>query len=983
MPHPAPTTDDPLVDSLDHALRDVDGGPPTDDRLLAMVESQLFSSTRSQPATLDRYEIKDRLGAGGMGVVYRAHDPELSRDVAIKLLHQRTSRTSSARTRLRQEARALADVSHPNVVQVYDVGTEPESNAIYISMELVLGVDLRQWLEAEPRPWRPVLEMFLAAGRGLAAAHDRGLVHRDFKPSNVLVGRDGRPRVVDFGLACVADDSHTKRSARSTTTSGLSGAALTETGVALGTPAYMAPEQHQGRGADARSDQYAFCMSLYEGLYGVRPFKAHTVQDLLVAKTQHRISSVWGRGVPRSVLAVLRRGLQPDRQHRFVTMAELLAKLEAVAHGGRSRRLVAGLAFGAVGTAGAAAWAMHEDPQQVAVCPPAAERLAGVWDDARRTELRGALTGSGLTYAQATWSRLESHMDGYAVRWGDAYDSTCAEMQHPPADTTPLDRRMACLTSRRDELATLIDVLINSESAAVPKAVAAVTGLRPISRCDHPEVMISIDGNNQAAVDEIRRDLLKAESLGKVARYDDGLTLALAAQQRAEALDVPALRSEALLVRGQLTKGLGQVEPAERLLNESALLATSLGHDPVVATAATELVNVLGAWSARHDEALEWDRRADAAIDRLDGDPVLEAERLTARGNLELNLGHIDMALAQFEQSLQMRRRTFGEGHPSLAAARSSMGDVLNRAGRFDEALVAAREAVALGERALGADHPSVGIMHTRLATARIRQGDYTGAAQAAARSAEILSAALGPKHPNVAAAMISQGQAEQRRGRLDQAETIYKHALSLVPGTANAVIVTAILSDLARDRQDYAAALTYATQSRESREALYGSNDTRVAIGLMVEGLALAQAEHDTDAFAAFERAQSMTAEQPLAAPVQAVFTAYRGRAHLYGGRPAEAVPLLEQAIGMQKKLGAEPLDIAEVRFSLVQALWQLDRARDALAQLRVVDLELAPMGEEAEHRRTPIRAWIEREHIDYTMAISDDPPRDAPAPR
>ncbi|MCH9688169.1 MAG: tetratricopeptide repeat protein [Deltaproteobacteria bacterium] len=986
MSQDAPQQQDRDVDTLDHALREVDGGPqpPTDDHMLAMVESQLFSA-RPEPTALGRYQITERLGAGGMGVVYRAHDPELSRDVAIKLLHQHTARATAARTRLRQEARALADVSHPNVVQVYDVGTEEGSNAIYISMEFVPGVDLRQWLDERERPWRDVLDQFIAAGRGLAAAHDRGLVHRDFKPGNVLVGADGRPRVVDFGLACLSDAADTRRASVANNSgvshqSGPSPGSLTETGVALGTPAYMAPEQHLGRTADARSDQYAFSLSLYEGLFGRRPFSSSTVRDLLLAKENHRIRVPRTRGVPRAMGSVLRRGLNPNRADRYPSMAAMLTALEHAANPRRSRTLVAGLAFGLVGTAAVTVWAMQDDTQQAAACPPAQQRLASVWDDERRGRLRHALTSSGLDYAGTTWSRIESHLDGYATQWGDAYERTCESIHRPDAQSGALDRQMACLSVRRDELGGLVDVLSSAEGQAVSKAIAAVTELRPIAGCEDPGPLVSEGNTDKTAADQIRRDLLKAESLGKVARYRDGLALAEPAQDRADALELPALRAEALLVRGLLHKGLGEPETAQRLLNDAALLATSLGHDAVAATAATDLVDVLGALRGRYDEALDWNRHAKAAIDRLGNEPTLEAERLTAVGNLELNLGHIDAALEAFEGSMELRRSTFGEGHPSLARARSNIGDVLIRAGRFDEALAATQEAVQLGEHAFGAEHPNVGLMRSRLANSWLRHGDYAKSADNAQRAIAILSKALGAEHANVAAVTLTLAQARQRQGRFEQAEALYMDALESIPTSANAVIITASLSDLARERRDYPTALAYAQRSRKLRDTLYGSDSTQAAVGLIFEGLSLALSQRDEEAFAAFDRARDLTAEQPLPLPIQVVFTAFEGRAHFYAGRHAQAIPLLRDALDKLGTLGAEPLDLADVRFHLLQALWELERHDESREQLAIVDKELAPLGTRAAYRRRPIREWIELQGIDYTLtvagtAVPDDP--------
>ncbi|HET6585768.1 MAG TPA: serine/threonine-protein kinase, partial [Nannocystaceae bacterium] len=235
-------------------------GSPTDPRPLL------------EPGTIvgEQYRVDGIIGAGAMGVVYRAHHLRLDRPVALKL--QRTASLDHAR--LEREARAMAKLSHPHVVAVYDVGTW--ASDVYIAMEFVDGWSLRAWLEATKRPWKVALDTCMQAGRGLAAAHAAGIIHRDFKPDNVLVGMDGRVRVADFGIA--------RGSAMPVRAEGEDGNALgpdlTATGGMPGTPAYMAPEQFGGV-ADAKSDVFSFCVVLYEALFGQRPFGGASLPELL------------------------------------------------------------------------------------------------------------------------------------------------------------------------------------------------------------------------------------------------------------------------------------------------------------------------------------------------------------------------------------------------------------------------------------------------------------------------------------------------------------------------------------------------------------------------------------------------------------------------------------------------------------------------------------------------------------------------------
>jgi len=282
-----------------------------------------------------RYRVVDTVGAGAMGIVYLADDPDLDRRIALKMLRRQDAQASS---RLTREAQALARVSHPNVIAVYEVGTFDDQ--VYMAMEFVRGESLTSWLK-EDRSIAAILATFEQAGRGLTVAHAAGLVHRDFKPDNVLVGKDGRVRVVDFGLArgdALARALGDPESSRSLAQAEKQDAfrTLTRTGAFMGTPAYMAPEQYEGIEADARTDQFGFCVSLYEALYARRPFEGGTLEALAQAVNSGPASPPRRSGVPRRVERAVLRGLAVRPRDRFPTMEALLAEL---ATPGASRKL--------------------------------------------------------------------------------------------------------------------------------------------------------------------------------------------------------------------------------------------------------------------------------------------------------------------------------------------------------------------------------------------------------------------------------------------------------------------------------------------------------------------------------------------------------------------------------------------------------------------------------------------------------------------
>ncbi len=306
-----------------------DAAPPSSSSMPPSSDpGQLRGSTH-----LGRYALLRKLGEGGMGVVYAAYDEELDRRVALKLIHPSLQGDSQVRARILREAQALARVSAPNVVTIYQTGEV--DGQVFIAMEFVNGTTLTKWQSEPGRSWQDILRMYLDAGQGLLAAHHVGLIHRDFKPDNVLIGKDGRPRVADFGLARMDNKSGnvTQASGRLSTVSRPGQqqpimANMTQAGTTLGTPLYMSPEQHLGETTDARSDQFSFCVALFEALYKKLPFAGNSVEALayntISGKVQQRPS---GTQVPTVVHQAILRGLSAAPAARFPSMRELLAAL--------------------------------------------------------------------------------------------------------------------------------------------------------------------------------------------------------------------------------------------------------------------------------------------------------------------------------------------------------------------------------------------------------------------------------------------------------------------------------------------------------------------------------------------------------------------------------------------------------------------------------------------------------------------------------
>ncbi|MCY1071276.1 protein kinase [Nannocystis sp. RBIL2] len=536
-----------MADVTAHDPRDLSGAPDSTlapclprPRLAQDLEHRVHKAALAaelfdRPAEVVRvgpYQICRRLGQGSMGTVYLADDDRLARQVALKLLHEEQSGP-----RLQREALALARLSHPNVVQVFEVGVA--DGRAFVAMEYVPGQTLYAWLRACPRPWREVLAVLLDAGRGLAAVHAAGLVHRDFKPSNVVLGDDGRARVFDFGLARSlgdADDPHA---------SGSPGAepltALTRTGVLVGTPAYMALEQFHDHVHDARSDQFSFCVTLFEALYGVRPYDGPTVADLYRALERGcLVDPPAGSQVPAWLHAAVVRGLARDPAARWPSMTALLAELGRDRDRDRvRRRWFAGAALGLGALAlGLVVPLAHEHRHQRACEAAADAELAEVW----RPEARMAvLRARGITAARPIGPELEGidhELEGEAEHWRDRRVEACVRPPARVADATWLQRQMQrCFDATRRDLATNLEVAGESTTRTEHRFFFLP---RP-ARCLDPDHLVATTWSDDPEVQRheqlVRAQLLRgvlAERTGDHAGAERQFTAAVAAATASE-----------------------------------------------------------------------------------------------------------------------------------------------------------------------------------------------------------------------------------------------------------------------------------------------------------------------------------------------------------------------------------------------------------------------------------------------------------------
>ncbi|MFV8754449.1 protein kinase domain-containing protein [Nannocystaceae bacterium ST9] len=623
--------------------------------------------------TISRYLLVDRVGAGGMGVVWAAYDPELDRRVAVKLLRLRRSGADveELRTRLLREAQAMARLAHPNVIAVHDVGQH--EGQVFLAMEFVEGQTLAGWLKSSGarRTWQQVVGMFVQAGRGLAAAHRAGLVHRDFKPDNVLVGDDdGRARVTDFGLARSVEgetlDGESEppgpRSLDERTRIGASSpmldSPLTRTGTMLGTPAYMAPEQFSEGHFDARSDQFSFCVALWEALFQQRPFAGRTVVQLSEAVVAGQISSPPSEArVPGFVERALRRGLSVEPGDRWPDIDALLHALEHDPAIGRRRWLVAGTLAACVLGLVIAPMLVGPPDQTPPLCSDAERHLEGVWDSERRHRL-----GEALAREQAIGEILPvvRVLDQYALDWQAMYVDAC-QATHVRGEQSAelLDRRMQCLDERKASLSAAVELLASGERRAAARVDKLLAALPPIESCGNRSFLLSrvpvpADPVLAATVADIRVRTAEARArveVGDNLEPSEQLERLLA---EAERLDYPPLRAELLT---ELAFAQSSSAPASEVRDRLELaVAESIrtGQDAYAARAGTELIFVIGVRLGDPEQGLRWAPLVRAWHDRIGADANARALVRVSEGVVLLELGRRDQAKALLDDSLRV-----------------------------------------------------------------------------------------------------------------------------------------------------------------------------------------------------------------------------------------------------------------------------------------------------------------------------------------
>jgi len=724
-------------------------------------------------AGFGRYLVLERLGSGGMGVVYAAYDPELDRKVAIKILRPEAVQDQS---RLRREAQAMARLQHPNVIGIHDAGME-EGRA-FVAMELVDGTTLAHWLDDEGRSWRDIVDIFVHAGRGLVAAHAIGLIHRDFKPANVLVGRDGRVRVGDFGLARAVDAagraSEAAELAAAAATPPALAETITRTGSVVGTPTYMSPEQLAGAATDAKSDQFSFCVALYRALYRERPFAGDDVASLSAEMTRGRVPTPpKDSRVPSWVRDAVLRGLSIDPERRWPSMESLLHALGRDPARVRRRRVqaIAGVLVVAALVLGVRA----VQQRQSMVCRGAERRLAGVWDDGRKQAVHAAFAATGKSYAEGAFASVARVLDRYAADWAAMHTDACEATRLRGSQSEELmDLRMECLDARLQDVKAQVELFSSADATLAMKAPQIAASLPALAQCAdvaalRAPVRPPADAGTRARVDAVRAKLAQAKAQSRSLATKRGLEIATPAVSEARALKYRPLEAEALVTLGTLQQQAGDTKTAKQTLEEG-LLAARAGRDPrdeIYAAAALESVS---AGQGQFADGEQWERRGLASVEAMGGsDREPLATLLQRAADVYSAQGKTDEATARDRRLLAIREKDDGPDSFLTSTAHGNLGRELLALNQFGEAEKELRLAVTGFEKQVGPNHANVGWALLSLATVMARTGRTVEAEKTLRRSVDIYEQAFGPEHgqlaipiANLAANLIEQGRDEE-----------------------------------------------------------------------------------------------------------------------------------------------------------------------------------------------------------------------------
>jgi tetratricopeptide (TPR) repeat protein len=663
-------------------------------------------------------------------------------------------------------------------------------------MEFIQGHTLGYWLQSQPRSLLEILEVFVAAGRGLAAAHDKELVHRDFKPENVMVRSDGQVRVMDFGLARLNGDrartaapapdlairaipqeldddpfstrvvARIDQTTRDVSTSA-AWAEITQSGTIVGTPAYMAPEQFLGAATDARTDQFCFCIALYEALYSVRPFAGHSLAELSANVLHARVQAPPpGSSVPASIRGALLRGLSADPDQRFPSMAELLDVLQQEPAWSGARRFARG----------------------------AAAKLAGVWESPdhepggetdAKAAIRQAFLATGKPYAAAAFEAASRILDRFARRWTELYIDAC-EATHVRGDQSAeiLDLRMMALGEALEDLRALCRELRRATPDTVEKAVNAATSLGMLERCADVKLLRAIatppdDPAIRVQVAKLQVRLAEVKALGRVGRVADGLKASVELERDTRGVAYPRLQAEVLFASAIMRWDASDFDEANKTMEDAVWMADVCRHDEIVAEAASSLVFMMG--QAERFEAAEiWSRHAETVLRRMGGHDLIRGWLFNNRAAMRWTQGRLREAIEDVHLAIEAKAKALGPDDADVGCSIGNASVFYAEMGETGRAVELAEQAAAIVERAVGKDHPRVAIQLVNLAEFRNGLGQFEQARDPAERSLAIFERETDPDGIYVTYPLTALGVSHLGTGRFREALALLTRAVRI-----------------------------------------------------------------------------------------------------------------------------------------------------------------------------------------------------------
>lgn len=939
--------------------------------------------------SLGRLVLGDTLGSGAFGRVVSAYDPELKRKLAVKILKSEVFQSlggQDAQRRLLREARAMAKISHANVVTVHDIGMVDEQ--VYVAMEFVEGGNMRDWLDQESRSWQEILAKFTDAGKGLAAAHRVELVHRDFKPDNVLVGSDGRVCVADFGLVSIGrrgDDN--VRSSEFPTGIASEEINLTQAGALMGTALFMAPEQHLGKEVTPACDQFAFCVSLYVALCGKQPYVGTTYKQLRQNVLRGNLRGMpKGSKVPRWLRRLVTKGLARHAEDRHESMDSLLEALQKPPSSRWSRGLRL-LAIPVVGLSLYGAYSLSPDEKSER-CEDPDKRLHGVWDSSTQAAIAQSFAVSGSSAGYAVY---QNSIDRQVADWRAAYARVCEQsVSESAAAQTENSAQQDCLNERLHYLRRLNSELSSgADRSLLNSALKVVVNLPPLSQCANdrtePNEASPLAAEDRKAVAALHAAREKAQALFDLGKFSESIELL----EEALRIDVSHARTRglALFLLGEAKTDVGQLEEAELLLQRTVEEGTLAGDDILVARAWLALHFIEGTERENFPRSREYARMAELSMLRGRANERQLAQLSRSRATVLFREGKAKDSIELLEKILPIYE---AEGaNTGLANLLSLLGDAKVSDRRIDEALEHYKLALAHIESLVGADHPENIYVLNNMSVALKYQGDIRGAKDVLERSLALTEKNMGETSFSLVPILTNLTSIYRRLEMLEKAEAAGLRAIAVgkniqggeaqrvVKAMTNLAIVriaqeryreaTLLFREILQQQEksfegDHPAlasamnnlgeslvsedkadeALNYLLQAKEMKERIFGEGHAKVASTYVTLASAYDKMQNDDEAVRFLKSALLIYEEKAGDSYPRTIYVrSYLARVELKRGKAGNALSLFEKAIA-DRGSDAKLRDQARDRFGVVQSLWAVGRKSEASAKGKKLATEI-----------------------------------------